>query len=80
MIQPNNEPFTPGEVRAIIEEFRSEFRVFGERLDTVCQDVAVLKEDVHILKADMTTVKDVLRIAIPELYARVKALEDARKN
>ena len=80
MIQPNNDPFTPSEVRALIEEFRHDQRIFGERLNSACNDIAVLKEDVSILKVDMTTVKDVLRVAVPDLYARVKALEDARKN
>ena len=80
MIQPNNDPFTPSEVRALIEDFRFQLSVFGEDLLAVRKDVSILKDDVRGLKEDMISVKDVIRISIPDLYTRVKALEDSRKN
>ena len=78
MIQPNNDPFTPSEVRTYIEEFRREQRIFGERLNTVCEDVASLRVDVRDIRLRLITVEDAIRIDIPNLRSRVTALESSK--
>ena len=71
--------FSGTQVGALIESFRSEMSVMGERLGSLCEDMVIVKEDVKQLKTDMIYVKDVLRIAIPDLYSRVTALEAQRR-
>ncbi|MSR76759.1 MAG: hypothetical protein EXS63_00815 [Candidatus Omnitrophica bacterium] len=70
-----DKPFSGTHVGALIESFRNDMSIMAEQLDTVSSDVAILKEDVKELKTDMRTVKDVLRVFIPEINARITALE-----
>jgi chromosome segregation ATPase len=69
----------------VLEDLRSQFKVFGENLDSVRtkgeatfeavgvlqEDVASLKEDVAVLKEDMQEVKEELHIIRNELKEKV---------
>lgn len=76
--RPENKFFSNTEVAAIIESFRTDFSIFGERLSGVCEDVSILKEmkqDLDELKMDVKVIKDVLRIEIPSIKSRLTSLE-----
>ena len=78
MIQPNNDYLTATETKALFESLHHSIRLIAEDQRTMRQDINILKEDVRDIKTRLTTVEDTLRIAIPDLYVRVKALEAAR--
>jgi hypothetical protein len=48
------------EFTAILQDLRSQFQVFGERLGTLCEDVDILKEDVATLKFDVSVIKSII--------------------
>ena len=55
---------TTREVAVLIEEFRSQFRTFGEnlsvvkdKLDALYEDVSKQKEDIFVIKADVNLLK-----------------------
>ena len=66
---------TAREVAVLIEDLRSQFKVFGEGLDAVkakvdslfdqvgklTEDVFVIKTDVRIIKADIAEIKETLK-------------------
>ncbi len=74
-IRKEDRPFTGTEVGALIESFRSELRVIAEHLDTVCEDVGILKVDVRDIKNRLIVVEDTIRIALPSIYSRICVLE-----
>jgi len=49
--------YTGTEIGIILEDIKSDFRVFGEALAGVKEGVAVLKEDVAVLKTDVSILK-----------------------
>ena len=67
--------YTPTEVGTLIESFRDDLSLIAERVGTLSDDVAILKEDVKDIKVRLITVEDTIRIAIPDIYSRVKRLE-----
>ena len=71
----DDRPFTGTEVGALIESFRGDISVIGERVGTLCEDTAILKQDVSEIKTRLVTVEDVIRISIPEIYSRLSRLE-----
>ena len=68
-------PFAGTEVAALVESFRQDISVIAEDVKSLRNDVNVLKIDVGSLKNDLTIVKDAIRIAIPDIYSRLTALE-----
>ena len=70
-----DEPYSVTEVGTLIESFQSQLSVFGERLGSACEDIAVLKEDVGEIKTRLVTVEDVIRISLPDIYRRITTLE-----
>lgn len=68
----------PQNVGVILENIRSDFKVFGETLlavkekgEATFEAVGELKEDVAVLKEDMVIVKDELGLIRNELKAKV---------
>ena len=74
-MRKEDRPFSGTEVGTLIESFRNDFSIMAEKLDTVCQDVAILKIDVREIKVRLITVDDTIRIAIPDIYSRLTGLE-----
>ena len=60
-------------IDVMLENVRSDFKIFGEQLAGVSEDVAVLKEDVGMLKEDMEYVKS----EIVEIKNRFKETDEA---
>ena len=71
----NDKTFSVTEVGTLVESLRGDISVVAENMVSVKDDFSVLKSDVHELKTDMKLVKDVIRVAIPSLSARVTNLE-----
>lgn len=72
---PEDDVFTGTQVGAVLESLRHDMFLMAERLDTVCEDITVMKADIRELKTDMTTVKDVIRLTIPDIASRLTRLE-----
>ncbi|MBI3317491.1 MAG: hypothetical protein HYZ85_05775 [Candidatus Omnitrophica bacterium] len=68
--------YTPTEVGTILESLRSDISIIAESVSTLREDVDILKTDVKELKSDMVTVKDAIRVSIPDLRFRVARLEN----
>ena len=69
---------TAREVAVLVEDFRSQFRIFGEDLSTVKQRVETIfeeqgriKEAIFIIKADINVIKS----DIKEIKARLDRIE-----
>ena len=70
-----NDTMTAREVAVLVEEFKSQFRVFGESLDAVksrldsvfnqvgklTEDVSIIKIDIKFIKADIAEIKNTLK-------------------
>ena len=63
------------EVGTLIESFRSDISIMAEQLNTVCEDISILKQDVGEIKNRLMTVEDVIRISLPDVYRRLNRLE-----
>ena len=75
MSQPRKEgSFSVTEVGTLIESFRSELSVIGERVGGLCEDAEMLKTDVREIKDRLVVVEDTIRVSIPDIYRRVTAL------
>lgn len=73
MIKKTN--FTPNEVMAMFKTLRNDISVIAEGQTGLREDVETMKVDIKELKTDMTTVKEALRVSIPDIYRRVSRLE-----
>lgn len=67
--------FTATEARALYESLTNQIALIAEPLNTICEDVAILKTDVSEIKTRLVTVEDAVRISIPDIYKRISALE-----
>ena len=74
--------FTSGEVMALVEDLKSEFRAVAEGVtsldERMCgleEDVQTLKDDMTVIKSDLVLIKDAVHLAIPSLNNRLKKLE-----
>ena len=63
------------EFTVVLEDLRSQFRVFGEglghlngRVDQLVEDVTQLKEDVRLLKEDMSLLKEDVSLLKTEMH------------
>ena len=70
------EYFTATQVGTILESLRNDISIIAEDVRTLRVDTDILKKDVAELKTDMITVKDVLRISLPNHGAHIIALEN----
>lgn len=78
-MRDSDKTFTGTEVGALIESLRGDIALLAEGQIGIREDVAVLKRDVSSINLRLTTVEDAVRISLPDLYARVKALQASRK-
>ena len=62
------------EWRVILEDLRSQFRVFGEDMKDVKQRLGSLEDDMVTVKEDIKLIKT----AIPNIFSRLGALEAKR--
>ena len=71
----NGKTYSVTEVGTLVESLRGDICILAENMVSVKDDIGVLKTDVHELKTDMKLVKDVIRVAIPSINARLTNLE-----
>ena len=70
--------FTAGEVAALVEGLRGEFRVVAGVVVPLREDVAELKERFGSLETEVRAMGDGMRVAFPDLVRRVAKLESLK--
>ena len=78
----NETTMTAREVAVLVEDFRSQFRVFGEdlsavkrKVDALFEEVSKQKEEIFIIKADINIIKGdikIMRVDIAEIKETLK--------
>lgn len=66
--------FSGTEVGALIESFRQDISLLAEGQNALREDVSIIKQDVSEIKVRLTTVEDVIRVAIPQIHVRLSRL------
>ena len=67
--------YTAREVAALIEDLRSEFRTVSEVVIPLREDMMEVKERLSSLETEVRSLKDVIRIAIPDHAKRLTRIE-----
>ena len=67
--------FTSGEVAALLEELRGDFRGVAEVVIPLREDMAEVKERLTAVEGRLVRVEDGLRVGFSSLDKRVSALE-----
>ncbi len=70
-----DKPFSGTEVAVLIESFRNDIALLAEGQNAIHEDVQILKQDTAEIKMRLTTVEDVIRVAIPQIHVRLSRLE-----
>jgi len=67
--------FTAREVAVLVEELKSEFRTVAEVVAPIPERLSAVEERLTIVETEVRSLKDVIRLAIPDLSKRVSRLE-----
>ncbi|MBI3252099.1 MAG: hypothetical protein HYZ52_02110 [Candidatus Omnitrophica bacterium] len=67
--------FTAGQVAALVEDLKGEFRTVAEVVTTVHEDMMTVKEEMIEVKNRLTALEDAVRVAVPSLEKRLLKLE-----
>ena len=70
-----DENFTPTQVGALIESFRNDVAIIGEKVDSLELRVSAMDERLERVEDKVTKLDDAVRVALPDLFKRVKTLE-----
>jgi hypothetical protein len=67
--------FTAREVGVLIEDLKSQFQIVAEVVAPLPERLSAVEERLGKVEVEVRSLKDVIRIAIPDLYKRVSRLE-----
>lgn len=67
--------FSATEVGALLESIRSDISIIAEKVDSLCIRMDRVENRLEKLEIEVRTIKDVIRIAIPDHERRISRLE-----
>ena len=67
--------FSATEVGGLVERLETKIDIISERVGSLCEDMTEVKVRLSVLETDTTTIKDTLRITLPNHSQRLAKLE-----
>ena len=74
-IMINSNEYTPNQVAAIIERLEGKFQFVLDVAAPLRDDMTEVKESLNKLEVEVHSLKDVIRVAVPDLSRRIQKLE-----
>ena len=74
-MRKEDKPFSSTEVMTLIESFRSDVGVIAEKVDDLSGRMGKVEDRLEAVEFEVRSMKDVIRVAIPDHERRITQLE-----